>query len=399
MLFSNVLKESIFPSFISLCGLMFSAAVLSKLELSDVQVGIPFKILKQLTVLVPVMSNLNGNFELNLSCRLGTCANNGKLINASSRMQIYKGNLIFMIFQSIVLGIFCASFAVVVSGMVGILSSLRELIILTVSSILTVVSGSIVLGTFMNSLIIQCVSAGLDPDNIAAPIACAFGDATTLIFFILITNLFLLDSNGVVSFVVLLLLIALAFFANFQLDNVGYEWLHSKSIWAYLPYIASICITTFCGLALEQELENFNGLASIAPVIDGLSGGNISIYASRLTTSYSINRTEDDFQVILAVWLLTLFDILALLLLSSVLHITAITTSLFLGSLITFHICLYLLYKFVKPFCEYLNDKNIDLDAVVLPIMTALGDLGIIVYIAVFLMLNVLERMFFTKIE
>ena len=394
MLFQKVLKQSLAPSFISLTGLMFSASILSKLELSDIDIGIPFKVLEQLTVLVPVMSNLNGNFELNLSCRLGTCANSGKLNLSSQRMRIFRGNVKFMLIQSIVLGIFCASFAITVSGVVGILSSLREFVILTVAAMLTVISGTLVLGTFMNFLIVICVSFDLDPDNIAAPIACAFGDATTLLFFILIANFCLLDSTGFICFGVLIALTLLAFKLHVDIDDPENDWLHPKSLWSYLPYIISICITTFCGLALEEELNDFKGLASLAPVINGLSGGNTCIYASRLTTSFSLNRTEDSKEVILAIWVLTLSNVMTLLIISSIFGITVITTRLFIGSLLTFHICLFLLVRFVRPFCEYLNTKEIDLDAVVLPILTALGDLGTIVYILVFLILDMLAQFF-----
>ena len=384
MLLVQILKQSFLPSFISLIGLMFSASILSKLELSDIGIGIPFKVLQQLTVLVPVISNLNGNLELNLSCRLSTCANNGKLNRSVSRIQLYHSNLIYMLFQSILLGLFSSSFAILVSGLVGILSTLREFMILTVASIVTISLGTLLLGTFMNGLIIQCVLYDLDPDNIAAPIACAFGDATTLILFILVANVCLLDSTGWVCFIVLLgCLIALAYLYT-QLPYTTNDSIHPYSIDSYLPYIISISITTFCGLALEEYLDTYKGLASLAPVINGLSGGNTAIYASRITTSFSMNRQEDSSHIISAVWILTIFNVFLLLLLSTVFHITSITTRLLFGSLITSNICLFLLISFVKPFCTLLNKHDIDLEAVILPILTALGDLGTIIYILVF---------------
>eukprot|EP00834_Sanchytrium_tribonematis_P001035 NODE_22_length_42145_cov_1.310612.p9 type:complete len:395 gc:universal NODE_22_length_42145_cov_1.310612:35865-34681(-) len=394
MLFQKVLKQSLIPSFISLFGLMFSAAILSKLELSEIELGLPFRVLEQLTILVPVLNNLNGNFELNLSCRLGTCANSGEMKFSKSRLVIFKGNLIFMLLQSIVLGIFCGSFAIVISGVVGILTSVRQYMVLTLSTILTVLCGSLVLGTFMNSLIVMCVYFNIDPDNIAAPIACALGDATTLIFFTLLTNVCMKDTSGILCFITICALLALAYRLFLESDNIESEYLHPRSMWSYIPYLLGVCITTFSGLALDEGLDKYKGLASLAPVINGLSGGNTSIYASRLTTSYSLNRKENNTQIISAVWLLTLLNVLTLLILAKLLKITDITTRLVIGSLITFNICLFILVKAVKPFCEFLNKQKIDLDAVVLPLITALGDLGTIIYILVFLGLDAIKSYF-----
>lgn len=55
----------------------------------------------QLIMIVPVVLNLNGNLEMNLSARLGTAANIGELDDPAARTAIILGSLALLQVQTI----------------------------------------------------------------------------------------------------------------------------------------------------------------------------------------------------------------------------------------------------------------------------------------------------------
>ena len=54
----------------------------------------------QLIIIVPVVLNLKGNLEMNLSARLGTAANVGELDEPTHRWSLIRGNLILLQVQA-----------------------------------------------------------------------------------------------------------------------------------------------------------------------------------------------------------------------------------------------------------------------------------------------------------
>lgn len=66
----------------------------------------------ELIMIIPVILNLKGNLEMNLSARLGTAANLGDLDNADSRRQLILGNLTLLQVQAAVVSFVaaCVSF-------------------------------------------------------------------------------------------------------------------------------------------------------------------------------------------------------------------------------------------------------------------------------------------------
>ena len=69
----------------------------------------------ELIVIVPVIMNLKGNLEMNLSARLGTAANMGELDDPSRRRKIILGNLALLQVQATVVACVAACVAVLLS--------------------------------------------------------------------------------------------------------------------------------------------------------------------------------------------------------------------------------------------------------------------------------------------
>jgi len=68
----------------------------------------------ELVILIPVILNLKGNLEMNLSARLGTAANTGALEVEGVKREIVIGNLILLQVQATVVSFVAACFAFLV---------------------------------------------------------------------------------------------------------------------------------------------------------------------------------------------------------------------------------------------------------------------------------------------
>lgn len=68
----------------------------------------------ELVILIPVILNLKGNLEMNLSARLGTAANTGALEVEGVKREIVVGNLILLQVQATVVSFVAACFAFLV---------------------------------------------------------------------------------------------------------------------------------------------------------------------------------------------------------------------------------------------------------------------------------------------
>lgn len=72
----------------------------------------------ELIMIVPVIMNLKGNIEMNLSARLGTAANMGELDDPKRRRKIIIGNLALLQVQATVVACIAAFVAVLLSFLV-----------------------------------------------------------------------------------------------------------------------------------------------------------------------------------------------------------------------------------------------------------------------------------------
>jgi solute carrier family 41 len=69
------------------------------------------KSIDELIMIIPVILNLKGNLEMNLSARLGTAANVGELDDAQTRRRIILGNLSLLQVQATVVSFVAACVA------------------------------------------------------------------------------------------------------------------------------------------------------------------------------------------------------------------------------------------------------------------------------------------------
>jgi solute carrier family 41 len=77
----------------------------------------------ELIMIIPVILNLKGNLEMNLSARLGTAANVGELDDPETRSRIIFGNLSLLQVQATVVSFVAACVSVILSLIVPKISS------------------------------------------------------------------------------------------------------------------------------------------------------------------------------------------------------------------------------------------------------------------------------------
>lgn len=284
-------------------------------------------------MIIPVILNLKGNLEMNLSARLGTAANLGDLDNADSRRQLILGNLTLLQVQAAVVSFVaaCVSFLLgrfmpqgssvptpsegtnstipgnntTLERELGYLfarsllemrkprpstpiggnkiSKPAEFIMVASTAMCTTALSSVVLGSFMCFLIVMCRRFGLDPDNIAPPVAGCLGDLVTLSILGLVATLHVSIVNTIIPLILVILL---------SLAAIGWvvvarrnTYVKDLLIQGWSPLFAAMIISSGTGLVLDTFVSRYTGFALIAVVITGLPGSVGSIFVSRLSTA------------------------------------------------------------------------------------------------------------------
>ncbi|XP_075551039.1 solute carrier family 41 member 1-like isoform X2 [Dermacentor variabilis] len=145
---------------------------------------------------------------------------------------------------------------------------------------------SMVLGAFMTTVVLVARRCGLNPDNVAAPIAASLGDLTTLTLLSTISSRLLvwkdspLMTPGVV--VLSLLLLPLWFFLAFKHENT-----RSVLKVGWPPILAAVMVSSFGGYILDFSVVRFEGIALHLSAVNAVGGNLAAIYCCRLSTFLS----------------------------------------------------------------------------------------------------------------
>ncbi|MGH0129463.1 UNVERIFIED_CONTAM: hypothetical protein FKN15_075541 [Acipenser sinensis] len=213
-------------------------------------------------ILVPALLGLKGNLEMTLASRLSTAV------------------------QATVVGFLAAVAAVILCWIPEGKFQMDHAVLLCSSSVATAFIASLLQGTIMVGVIVGSKKTGINPDNVATPIAASFGDLITLAILAWISQGLYncLGPHPYVSSLVCAFFLALT--PLWIIISSKHPASRTLLYSGWEPVITAMIISSIGGLILDKTVSdpNLAGIVVYTPVINGIGGNLVAIQASRIST-------------------------------------------------------------------------------------------------------------------
>ncbi|KAL7882504.1 hypothetical protein SRHO_G00001620 [Serrasalmus rhombeus] len=212
--------------------------------------------------------------------------NVGKMDSPIEKWNLIIGNLALKQVQATVVGFLAAVAAVVLGWIPEGKFQMSHAVLLCSSSVATAFIASLLQGIIMVGVIVGSKKTGINPDNVATPIAASFGDLITLAILAWISQGLYncLDSHPYVSSLVCAFFMCLTPVSMVISSKhpVSRQLLYS----GWEPVITAMLISSIGGLILDKTVSdpNLAGIVVYTPVINGIGGNLVAIQSSRIST-------------------------------------------------------------------------------------------------------------------
>ncbi|KAK7891690.1 hypothetical protein WMY93_023653 [Mugilogobius chulae] len=271
---ANVSEESVCSMLLQILVPFLLAGlgtVSAGLLLEVVQTWNVFLDITELLILVPAVLGMKGNLEMTLASRLSTAVNAGKIELPGEKWMLITGNLALKQLQATVLGLVASLMATLLGWMAEGSMPLNHIVILSSTSVSTAFIASLLQGLIMVGVIIGSKRIGLNPDNVATPMAASFGDIITLGLLACFSQWFytFMEQSPFVLFLVDLLIVCLIPLWIIICSKHPDTLILLRTGWE--PIITAMVISSIGGLILDKAVAdpNLAGIIVYAPVING----------------------------------------------------------------------------------------------------------------------------------
>ncbi|XP_074196536.1 solute carrier family 41 member 3 isoform X3 [Rhinolophus sinicus] len=244
------------PLLLSGLGMMTAGLLMNTIQHWPV-----FMEVKDLLTLVPPLVGLKGNLEMTLASRLSTAV------------------------QATVVGFLAAMAALMLGALSTEELDFEKVKLLCASSVITAFLAAFALGMLMVCIVIGARKLGVNPDNIATPIAASLGDLITLSILAFFSSFFYKykDSRYLTPLVCTSLMALTPVWVLIAKKNPPIMQILK---FGWFPIILAMVISSFGGLILNKTIskEQYKGMAIFTPIICGVGGNLVAIQTSRIST-------------------------------------------------------------------------------------------------------------------